>query len=218
MTKELSVRTGHAQRANVRGLMEPPPISGPSRILVLGASGAGKSTLSRAIGSRVGLPVVHLDALYWTPGWVASDAASFRAKVATAAAGDAWVMDGNYSSSLDLRLPRAEVVIWLDLPRRIYFPRAVWWTLRGYGRPRADVGEGNPERFDWSFFRNWVWTYPSRRPGQAKLMAQLPPGLHGITLRSPADVRKFVAGLPQSLVVGASDCGNTLDKLSALSR
>ncbi|MGJ4948654.1 hypothetical protein [Bradyrhizobium sp. HKCCYLS20291] len=135
---------------------------------------------------------------------MASDDASFCAKVATAA----WVMDGNYSSSLDLRLPRAEIVIWLDLPRRICFPRAVWRTLRGYGRPRADVGEGNPERFDWSFFRNWVWTYPSRRPGQAKLMAQLPPGLHGVTLRSPADVRRFVAGLPQSLAVDASDVGS----------
>lgn len=38
------------------------------RILILGCGGAGKSTLARRLGAATGLPVVHLDGLYWQPG------------------------------------------------------------------------------------------------------------------------------------------------------
>ena len=112
----------------------------PKRILILGPSGAGKSTLARRIGARLGLPVVHLDTINWNPGWVQTEVGLFRQRVAEAAAREAWVMDGNYTTHLDLRLPRAEAVIWLDLPRYIYFPRAVWRSIRNYGRDRDDLG------------------------------------------------------------------------------
>jgi adenylate kinase family enzyme len=176
------------------------PMPAPKRILIFGPSGAGKSTLARHIGERLGHPVVHLDAFNWNPGWVQTEIAQFRERVAEAATGDAWVMDGNYTAHLDLRLPRAEAVIWLDLPRHIYFPRAVWRSIKNYGRARDDVGPGCPERFDPSFFRDWVWTYPTRgRSRHAEIMATLPPGVLGIILRSPAEVAKFTNDLPCSL-------------------
>jgi adenylate kinase family enzyme len=61
----------------------------PKRILILGRSGAGKSTLARRIGERLGLPVVHLDAINWKPGWVQTEIGRFRERAAEAAAGDA---------------------------------------------------------------------------------------------------------------------------------
>jgi adenylate kinase family enzyme len=171
------------------------------RILILGPSGAGKSTLARHIGERLGLPVVHLDALNWNPGWVQTEMAQFRERVAEAARGDTWVMDGNYTlTHLDLRLSRAEAVIWLDLPRYVYFPRAVWRSIKNYGRARDDVGSGCPERFDLSFFKDWVWTYPTRsRTRHAEIMANLPAAVRGIILRSRAEVAKFSNDLPRSL-------------------
>jgi adenylate kinase family enzyme len=114
----------------------------PKRILVFGPSGAGKSTLARHIGARLGIPVVHLDMIYWNPGWVPVEREPFRERVAEAAAGDAWVMDGNYTNHLDLRLPRAQAVIWLDLPRYVYFPRTVWRMIRHYGRAAIPTGLG----------------------------------------------------------------------------
>jgi adenylate kinase family enzyme len=175
-------------------------MSVPKRILILGPSGSGKSTLARRIGERLNLPVVHLDAIYWNPGWVHSEIGQFRARMAEAAARDTWVMDGNYTSHLDLRLPRTEAVIWLDLPRYIYFPRSLWRMIRNYGRERGDVGPGCPERFELSFFRDWVWTYPVRsRARHAQIMANLPAGIRQIILRSPAEVKKFANDLPGSL-------------------
>jgi adenylate kinase family enzyme len=176
----------------------------PKRILILGPSGAGKSTLARCVGERLGLPVVHLDAINWNPGWVQTETGRFRERVAEAAASDTWVMDGNYTAHIDLRLPRAEAVIWLDLPRYVYFPRTVWRTIRNYGCERDDIGPGCPERFDLLFFRDWVWTYPTHsRARHVKLLANLPAGVHGIILRSPAEVAKFMNNLPRSLDSGA---------------
>jgi adenylate kinase family enzyme len=179
------------------------------RILILGPSGAGKSTLARRIGERLGIPVVHLDALYWSPAWVPTEPGRFRERLAQAAAGDEWVIDGNYTRYLDLRLPRAEAVIWLDLPRYVYFPRTVWRLIRNYGRERGDVGPGCPERFDLPFFKNWVWTYPTRaRVQHAQLLSELPAAVRAIILRSPAQVAKFVDDLPSSLGEPASDQAN----------
>jgi adenylate kinase family enzyme len=172
------------------------------RILILGPSGAGKSTLARRIGERLGIPVVHLDALYWNPGWVPSEVEQFRARVAQAAARDRWIMDGNYTANLDLRLPRADAVIWLDLPRSIYFRRSLWRSIRNYGRARDDVGSGCPERFDLSFFKDWVWTYPVRSRAQHRqLMSRLPANVLGITLTSPREVTQFESNLPHALDV-----------------
>lgn len=168
-------------------------------IMIIGPSGSGKSSLARVLGSRLGLPVVHLDQAFWRPDWVKPDADEWRVQVAGLAARDAWIMDGSYSSTMDLRLPRAHAVVWLDLPRRVYFPRVVWRSLRSYGRVRPDLGPGCRERFDPSFFRDWVWTYPRRRARDQELMAKLPEGVTGISLRSRRDVRQFVAGLPASL-------------------
>jgi len=81
------------------------PVSPPKRILILGPSGSGKSTLARQIGGRLDLPVVHLDAINWNPGWVQTARAQFRERVAEAVRGDITVMDSNYTSDLDLRLP-----------------------------------------------------------------------------------------------------------------
>jgi adenylate kinase family enzyme len=173
----------------------------PRRILILGPSGSGKSTLARRMGERLGIPVVHLDALYWNHGWVPSEVGQFRMRMAEAAGRDTWVMEGNYSDHLDLRLPRTEAVIWLDLPRYVYFPRTVWRSIWNYGRVRDDIGPGCPEQFDLAFFRDWVWTYPTRsRARHAELLANLPGGIRGIILRSRHDVTKFVDDLPHSLM------------------
>jgi adenylate kinase family enzyme len=124
-----------------------------NRIAIVGCSGGGKSTLARAVGAALGLPVVHLDALFWKPGWVESDPGPFRAAVDVALAGETWVSDGNFTSVADLSLARADTIVWIDQPIPLCLRRAVWRGLAGLGRTRADLAPGCPEKVDFAFYR-----------------------------------------------------------------
>ncbi|WP_374440868.1 hypothetical protein [Stella sp.] len=142
----------------------------PQRIVILGRSGSGKSTLARRLGAELDLPVVHLDRLFWQPGWVEADRETFRARVTEALAGDRWITDGNFSNSFDLRLPRAELVVWFEVPRLVCIRRVLGRVWRHYGRARPDLAPGCPERLDWEFLR-YIWNFD--RDTRPKIMAGL---------------------------------------------
>jgi adenylate kinase family enzyme len=114
------------------------------RVVILGNAGSGKSTLARRLGERLSLPVVHLDVLFWEPGWTKPDNDAFRARVSAAIAGDAWVSDGNYvRRTFDLRLSRADQVIWMDTPRLTCLGRVILRST--LAEPRADLPTGCEE-------------------------------------------------------------------------
>ncbi len=121
------------------------------RIAILGGSGSGKSTLARMIGDILDLPIVHMDQHYFSPGWVEPDHDAWREKVAVMCAEDRWVMDGNYSKTHDIRLPRADLIVFLDFPTWRCFWRVLKRTTLGWGRVRQDIAPGCPERFDPQF-------------------------------------------------------------------
>ncbi len=94
------------------------------RVLVIGCSGAGKSPLARQLHERTGLPLIHLDRLFWKPGWEQSDIGEFRDRCRALCDKDEWIMDGSYFSNLSLRLLRADTVFYLDYPTySLYSPR-----------------------------------------------------------------------------------------------
>jgi len=128
------------------------------RILVLGSSGAGKSTLARRLGDALQLPVIHLDAHYWNPGWKETPDAEWDRRLPGLLAGDSWVMDGNYHRSLPERLLRANAAVFLDPSPWLCRLRIVKRIATSYGRVRADMADGCPEKVDWEFLR-WVWTW-----------------------------------------------------------
>ena len=100
------------------------------RVVVTGLAGAGKSTFSRALSAETGLPVIVLDFHFWLPGWAEPTEAAWREKQNTLLAGDDWIADGNYHATLDLRLERADTVVFLDTPWWICARRAFVRGLR----------------------------------------------------------------------------------------
>ncbi len=133
-----------------------------NRVMVVGNAGAGKSTFARRLGDTLALPVIHLDSHFWRPGWQIPEPTAWRQQLAALAASPAWIMDGNYINTLDIRMPRADTLVWLDHPRGICLPRVLVRTIRGYGRTRPDLAEGCPDRFDIAFLR-YVWTFPVKQ-------------------------------------------------------
>lgn len=163
--------------------------------MIIGSGGAGKSTLARQLGEILELPVIHLDAEYWNAGWQPTAKDKWQEIIQRLIQQDAWIMDGNYGGTIDLRLPVADTVIFLDLPRSLCLWRVVKRRWQYAGTTRPDVAAGCPEQLNWEFL-NWIWTYPTRRRGSilAKLN-QLESNQQVLIFRSPSQVRQFVQEL-----------------------
>ena len=95
------------------------------RVLVTGMAGSGKSTFSRSLAAKTGLPVIHLDLHFWKPGWIAPSEGEWREKQRGLLAGEAWIVDGNYHETIDLRLECADTIVFLDTPWPVCAGRAI---------------------------------------------------------------------------------------------
>ncbi len=164
--------------------------------MIFGGSGSGKSTLARKIGEITGLPVIHIDPMYFRPGWVHRPKAETRALVLEATARETWVFEGNHHSTLPQRIARADTVIYLDLPTGLRMWRTLARVWRYRGRTRPDSAEGCPERFDFEFHFKWVGGYRWRsRAGDVALMKNLPPHATGVHLKSRGQVAAYIEAM-----------------------
>jgi adenylate kinase family enzyme len=93
--------------------------------VILGCAGAGKTTFARRLSKRLAAPVICLDAI-WRSGSVSADLSKFRAIIAEEHWRETWVSDGNFAqATFDLRLPHADLIIWLERPRML----CAWWAM-----------------------------------------------------------------------------------------
>ena len=175
------------------------------RVLVIGDPGSGKSTFAARLGNALGLPVVHLDAHFWRPGWEAPPRAEWTAQVAGLLHGT-WVMDGHYRGTLALRARAADMVVILTPPRLTCMLRLIRRGLRDRGRGRVDLAAGCPEQLpDWSFLRE-AWGFAQRELPAALTMLNSPETVRPdgtrtrvVVLRSTHEVERFVADMRLSL-------------------
>jgi adenylate kinase family enzyme len=168
------------------------PLQGRRRILVVGSGGAGKSTFARALGAALQLPVIHLDRHYWRPGWVPTPAAEWNAVVAQLAAQDAWIMDGNYSGSLPVRLPRCDAMVFLDFPRTTCLWRVLKRRISATSHGRPDKADRCRERLTLEFVL-WVWRYPKR--SRRRILAAIEQNgarIETIRLTRPSEANKLL--------------------------
>ena len=162
-------------------------------------SGSGKTSLARELSALMDAPHTELDALFWGPDWTPVAPAEFRQLAQRTVDAERWVVDGNFSGVRSIVWPRAQVIVWLNLPFTTVFSRVLVRTLR-----RAMEGtvlwKGNRESFGRTFFSReslllWVLkNYHRRQRDFAALKASGQfPHLEWVELKRPAQVREFVA-------------------------
>lgn len=166
------------------------------RVLVIGSSGSGKSTLARQLGATLELPVIHLDRHYWHAGWVGTPKDEWQKTVKKLVQRDAWIMDGNYRGTLNIRLQAADSVVFLDLPPWMCALRAIKRRIQYRNRPRPDIAEGCKEPlFDpqlFNFVRH-VLNYPDRaKPYVMQQLKSIVPSKRVILLKTTQDVNNFI--------------------------
>lgn len=167
------------------------------RILISGISGAGKTTLAGVIATRLGLPRHELDALHHGPGWIKRP--EFETDVERFTAGPRWVTEDQYQRFLgDLLWERADLVVWLDLPRRTVMARVLRRSVTR-ALTRRELWNGNRESI-----RNWVepdhpirWAWAQHAARRARTEERMVrfPGLPVIRLRSAAEARRWLHGV-----------------------
>ena len=125
-----------------------------NRVLVIGCPGSGKSTLAKALHEKKGLPLFHLDLLYWNGDKTTVSDEVFMERLSRVLAGERWIIDGNYASTLEQRMQSCDTILFLDYPVEL----CLAGISSRMGKPRTDIPwvetEEDPE------FLDFVKSYP----------------------------------------------------------
>jgi len=163
------------------------------KVLVIGSGGAGKSTFANRLGELLNIEVIHLDQFYWRPGWVETPKSEWLETVERLVRKDSWIMDGNYSGSLEIRLAACDTVIFLDIARSVCVWRLLKRAVLYRKKNRPDMAEGCAERLNLEFVR-WVWNYYSRtRPRVLVRLEENADRKRIVCLHSGSEVESFLA-------------------------
>jgi shikimate kinase len=171
----------------------------PARRIVItaSASGNGKTTLGRALAARLDVPFVEVDALVHGPGWRETSDRELRRALERVLAGPGWVIDNPYQRKVgSLVLDAADLVVWLDLPVSVWFPRLVRRTA-GRAIRREELWNGNRESLRgvlWGRESLFVYALAGHRRRRREWPAALQ-GYRVVRLRSKAEVQRWLAAI-----------------------
>lgn len=169
----------------------------PERVLIAGTSGAGKTTLARAAAGVLRCPHTELDALHHGPGWTKRP--QFEDDVHRLVAGARWVSEWQYGAMRDVLLARADLLVWLDLPRHVVMARVIRRTLRRRIR-REELWSGNVEPplrtflTDRDHIVRWAWRTHARTRDPVTAALATRPYLVVVRLTTRAQVSAWVDG------------------------
>jgi adenylate kinase family enzyme len=162
------------------------------KIALIGSGGSGKSTLARRLGEFLNIEVYHLDALFWKPNWTPTSKEEQIQVQNELVKKEEWIIDGNYNSTMDIRLNAVDTIIFVDISRIICIYRVFKRLIQYRGKTRPDMADGVNERLDLDFLR-WVWDYPkTKKPIVLKKLELLPHDKKVIILKSPREVQLFL--------------------------
>ena len=161
------------------------------RIAIVGCGGSGKSHLARVLGAGLGIMPVHLDVVFYDKDWKPLDQEAFAKLQRDLVAAPRWIIDGNYASTLPIRLEAADTVIFLDLPG--------WACLWGIAQRRLRHGGGQHQaigvydRITWGFI-SYILGYRRKMAPRVRALIIAHAGHAQVTvLRSRAAVRRYLA-------------------------
>ncbi|UEX90248.1 AAA family ATPase [Staphylococcus ratti] len=124
-------------------------------IVIMGSPGSGKSTLAMKVAQKTGLPLYHMDALFWEGNKNISEEVLIE-RLQSVVDREAWIIDGNYKNTLEMRVAKADVVIWLKAPRWKCIMRVIY----RYFKDKLQKGPGNnPNILEFKFLK-YIWNFP----------------------------------------------------------
>jgi adenylate kinase family enzyme len=174
----------------------------PQRVMVIGSSGAGKSQLGRRLAGALDLPLTDLDDEHWQAGWVEPPEDWWRERNRQLAAGEQWVIEGNYGSTIDIRAARTDLVVLFDLPRLLCVWRVIVRMFKTrFGRQIWRLPKHCQANPDWEPLRDfpeflrYIWRFPAASLPRALARLDTAGVERLVVLRSTAEVRALTTTL-----------------------
>ena len=139
-----------------------------------------------------GIELIHLDKHYWQPNWVETNKDEWEKKVNQLSDKEKWIIDGNYGGTMDIRIKKADVVIFMDRTRWLCLYRVMKRVISNYGKTRKDMGEGCREKFSWEFMK-YVYNYnKTRRPKILEKLSKVKSIKDIVILRSDQEIKDYL--------------------------
>ena len=167
------------------------------RVIIIGNCGSGKSTFAKRLHKILGIELIHLDTLFWKPDWVETSRSEWREIVRKTIQKESWIIDGNYNSTLMIRIERADTIIFFDFSRTICLLNAIKRTTKSKLRKieRDDLTKGCDEKYELIFYK-WIWNYNKNvRPKYLDLLDSLKTEKHIEIFRSYKEADEFLEKL-----------------------
>ena len=165
------------------------------RVIIIGCGGAGKSTLARKLGEKTGLPVVHLDQIWWAPGnWQHMEQAEFDQRLLEEMEKPRWILDGNYNRTIVPRLEKCDAVIYLDYTRMVCLKNWIGRVIKNWGHARADMAEGCAEWID-PEMAMWIWNFNRNNRSRYHELLKNLDGVQVHIFHSRREVENFLKSL-----------------------
>ncbi|MCA2018380.1 (d)CMP kinase [Vibrio tritonius] len=170
------------------------------KINIVGTSGSGKSTVGQRLATKLNIPFIEMDALYWKPNWQEPSDEEFFAHLATALQQDRWVLDGNYNRTVAIKWADVDTVIWIDYSfARTLFQAVRRAIVRSLGQKEIWANTGNKESLRKTFFSKdsiILWTLKTYKKNRTRYQALLDDPNYShiqfVRLTSPAKVDAFI--------------------------
>ncbi len=172
------------------GRRVPLPSKAMDRIAIIGCGGSGKSTVARHLAAVLDAPVTHLDTIYYDEQWNPLPQNEFAAKQEKIVSSERWIIEGNYASTLPIRLRAADTVLFLDLPAASCLWGIAQRRWRYRGGQHAQVGVY--DRITWSFVRYIAGYRRSMRPRVHQLLAEHAAHTQLITVTSRRQAKRLL--------------------------
>lgn len=135
------------------------------KIAIIGCPGSGKTTVAFKLAEKYNLPLYHLDTYQWLPGWQKVAREEFSQAYHALCDLPKWILEGSAMSLLAYRIEKANVIIFLDIPRSTCIWRVIKRSLLHWNQEILGSPKGCKQRF-FSFafleFLKWIWHFNAR--------------------------------------------------------